>query len=33
LLDEYEVQPDQCERELEGLLNDMNSRGLVSVSG
>jgi hypothetical protein len=33
LLNEYEVQPDQCAIELTALLDDMNSRGLVSVCG
>jgi hypothetical protein len=29
LLDEYEVQPDQCEKELEGLLRNLTARGFV----
>jgi hypothetical protein len=29
LLDEYEVQPDQCAEELEGLLRNLTARGFV----
>jgi hypothetical protein len=30
LLDEYEVSPEQCERELSLLLDDLAARGLVT---
>ena len=30
LLDEYEVEPDQCTRELQDLIADLQSKGLVT---
>lgn len=32
LLAEYEVPPEQCASELDGLLDDMSARGLVTQS-
>jgi hypothetical protein len=32
LLDEYDVEPEQCARELRGLLDEMISDGLVRES-
>ncbi|MBF6568633.1 MAG: PqqD family protein [Candidatus Binataceae bacterium] len=31
LLDQYEVSPDQCERDLIELLNDLAEHGLIRV--
>ena len=31
LLDEYEVEPEQCSRELKELLQDLSARGLVAA--
>jgi len=31
LLDEYEVQPEQCERDLLDLLRQMREQGLIEV--
>jgi hypothetical protein len=31
LLDEYEVEPAQCEQELRELLNDLSAKGLVTT--
>lgn len=31
ILDEYEVEPDRCERDLMALVKDLNARGLVDV--
>jgi len=33
LLDEYQVEPDQCTSELKELLDDLAARGLVKASG
>jgi Coenzyme PQQ synthesis protein D (PqqD) len=33
LLDEYEVEPDRCERDLLGLLEKMRGEGLIEVRG
>ncbi|HKP34746.1 MAG TPA: PqqD family protein [Sphingomicrobium sp.] len=32
LLEEYDVKPEQCTRELKELLDDLASRGLVSAA-
>ena len=31
ILSEYEVEPDQCERELLNLLEELRERGLIEV--
>jgi hypothetical protein len=30
LLDEYEVEPEQCSHELQELLDDLSSKGLIT---
>lgn len=32
LLDEYDVDPEECTRELRELLDDLSARGLVSTT-
>jgi hypothetical protein len=32
LLDEYQVEPEQCARELNELLQDLSQKGLVTVA-
>jgi hypothetical protein len=33
LLEEYDVEPDRCRRELRDLLDDLEARGLVHAVG
>jgi Coenzyme PQQ synthesis protein D (PqqD) len=33
LLEEYDVEPEQCERELKALLDDLSAKGLVTIAG
>ena len=33
ILDEYEVEPERCEKELLDILKDMASEGLIEVKG
>jgi hypothetical protein len=33
LLHEYEVEPEQCSRELQELLDDLSAKGLVTAAG
>jgi sulfur transfer complex TusBCD TusB component (DsrH family) len=33
VVNEYDVDPEQCERDLLALLNDLAARGLIEVSG
>jgi hypothetical protein len=33
LLCEYDVEPEQCARELQELLNDLSAKGLVTATG